>query len=154
MIVNYADSSGGDKRPIAGSCDARNSWIQAAVSFRRARPSLPNTFLASSRLARRARFEILAAAAVEVLNLLPEDYRARVTLDSHHRHRRSTSVQHAQIRNSIPDVHNGDEAIAPRSINPDRRVTIPASHSEANRDHHFSLEIDCGARSRPRVLPK
>jgi hypothetical protein len=97
--------------------------------------------------------EILTAAAVEVLNLLSEDYRARVACDSHDRHGRSRPVQNTQIRNSIPDVHDRDKAITPRAVNPNRQITVPSTQREAGDNKHFSNEVDFGARCWSHALP-
>lgn len=99
------------------------------------------------------RGEILAVA-VQVLNRLAEGYRAMITSDSHYLHRSSQSFQHTQVRNSIPDVDDRDKAVRPRTINPNRYITIPSTKGQASYNEHFALEIDFRARCSSYALPQ
>ena len=93
--------------------------------------SFPNTPQASLKPAPCAA-EMLAAAAVEVLKLLAEGYRARVARDSHYRHWSAQSVLYAEIWNSVPDVHDRNKTIGPCAINVDRHIAIPATQGQTS----------------------
>jgi hypothetical protein len=98
--------------------------------------------------------EILPAAAVEVLNLLPEGYRARITREANDLHRCSKRIRSAYVRNSMSDMHDCDKAAAPCAINPDRHITVPAAECQASYKEHLPVEIDFGARFWPNALPE